>query len=318
MSERSDEIWNLFPKRLREIFSRLSLDENELQEIRLRAQKPIFIRSNAKEYALSEEGRLVFGERFLENTSGRFLFATERDLSESLELMGSYSLYAAEEQLRQGFLTVPGGHRIGVCGEVIADGARVLRMKWIRCLNVRVAHEVKGCADAVMPFLLEGQIWHNTLVISPPCTGKTTLLRDMVRQISNAGLTVGVVDERSELAASFQGVAQNDLGPRTDVMDACPKAQGMMMLVRSMAPRVIAVDEIGGEEDLNALSYIQTCGCSFAATIHGASFAEVLEKPGIRRMAEGGTFSRCVLLQRGESISPKIQVFDGKGSLLCG
>ena len=170
------------------------------------------------------------------------------------------------EQLKQGFLTIRGGHRVGICGTVVMDHDKVKTIRHISGLNIRVAHEVKGCADILYSRCTRMGKLIPTLIISPPGCGKTTLLRDMIRKISDEGQTVGVVDE---LGACYQGVAQNDLGIQTDVMDACEKGQGMNMLIRSMAPDVIAVDEIGSKEDVEALFFCAYRGCSILATAHG-------------------------------------------------
>ena len=189
---------------------------------------------------------------------------SKREIEETMEYVANYSMYAYEEELRQGFLTIGGGHRVGVVGKAVSEDGHIRSMKYISCINVRIAHEVRGCADAVMPYVAgRGDVRH-TLIISPPGCGKTTLLRDMIRQISNGGKhcrgrTVGVVDERSELGGAYRGIPQNDLGMRTDLLDCCPKAEGMMLLIRSMTPQVIAVDEIGGEEDIRAVETAVNC-----------------------------------------------------------
>ena len=157
-------------------------------------------------------------------------------------------------------------------------------MKYISCINIRLAHQIPGCAAKVMPYIRRKDWVAHTLIISPPRCGKTTLLRDIIRQLSNgsqgfSGLTVGVVDERSELAGCYQGIPQNDLGMRTDVLDGCPKAEGMRMLIRSMSPAVVAVDELGKEEDYKAVETVIHCGCKLIATAHGNSMEDVLSQP---------------------------------------
>ena len=168
-------------------------------------------------------------------------------------------------------------------------------------LNIRVAHEVKGCAKNVLPYLMDGETFLDTLLISPPGAGKTTLLRDLIRELScggtwGAGKNVSVVDERSEIAACFGGVAQCDLGPRTDVMDGCPKSEGMLMMLRSMAPQVLAVDEAGGEGEILAMKYGMNCGCRILATVHGADVGDIMKRPAWRELAEEKVFSRYVVL----------------------
>lgn len=178
-------------------------------------------------------------------------------------------------------------------------------MKHISFLNIRLAHEVIGCSKRVLPYLLQEQEICHTLIISPPRCGKTTLLRDLIRQLSNGcghleGMTVGVVDERSELGACYMGVPQNDLGCRTDILDGCPKVEGMMMMVRSMAPQAMAVDEVGSGEDVAAMEYVMNCGIYLLATAHGNSMDDIKNKPVLGRLVKERAFKRYILLQPGE------------------
>ena len=262
-------IIQLFPNTYRELFGEVIKQEKRLQEIRMRAEKPILILKEGQEYYLTKHG-------FLSKEKSEAVTLGTRDLEVILNHICSYSLYAYEDEIRQGFLTVQGGHRIGVAGQVVMQSEKEIKsMKFIRFLNIRISHEIMGAADDVLPYLYENGNICSTLFISMPGVGKTTLLRDMIRQVSDGnrfskGMTVGVVDERSELAGCFQGVAQNNLGIRTDVLDACPKALGMMLLLRSMAPRVIAVDEIGGRDDEEMIQQIMRCGVAVLATLHGA------------------------------------------------
>ena len=243
-----ESIQNLFAGNIRKLLIEAGPDYEKLYEIRLRVGRPLF---------------LVYagGERFLQIKRGEPYFVTRQDLKETLEYVCGYSLYAYEDEIRQGYISVQGGHRVGVTGKVLLNGDRIRGMKYISCINVRLSHQIPGCADAVMPYIQSRNHISHTLIISPPRCGKTTLLRDVIRQLSNGregipGVTVGVVDERSELAGSWQGVPQNDLGMRTDILDACPKAEGMQMLVRSMSPDVVAVDELGREEDFRAVESV--------------------------------------------------------------
>ena len=253
-----DEILSLFPDRLKGRMKPVLEDVEHLNEIRLGVNRPCRIIREGCEYFLSQDGTCL--------TQGNNAWLTsDQEIESIVNQMCSYSLYAFENELRQGFLTVQGGHRIGFAGKVIlnTDGS-VRNFSCIRFLNIRISHEILGLADPVLPYLFQqGELW-NTLIISPPGCGKTTLLRDLIRQVSDGtdmrqGQQVSVVDERSEIAGSYQGIPQNQVGIRTDVLDACPKTEGMMLLVRSMTPQVIAVDEIGSKEDLcfNSISRIR-------------------------------------------------------------
>lgn len=230
-------------------------------------------------------------------------------------------MYAFDEEMKQGFLTVSGGHRIGLAGKIVMEGERVQCIRHISFLNIRFSHQVRGCADTLMPYLTQnGNVCH-TLIIAPPRCGKTTVLRDVIRQLSDgsetrAGITVGVVDERSELAGSYLGIPQNDLGIRTDVLDGCRKSEGMLMLLRAMSPQVIAVDEIGSTQDGYALESVFHCGCKLLATAHGSSVEDVRRRALLNRMAEQRMFERYVVLGIGASGGRRRQVLDADGVLL--
>ena len=238
-----------------------------------------------------------------------------------LGIFSRHSLYAFEDEIRQGFLTIEGGHRVGIAGKAVTEGSGLRTIRDISSLNIRLAHEKPGCGDPVLPWLYENGRLQNTLILSPPGAGKTTLLRDVVRQVSNGnrygpGLQTAVVDERSELGACFKGVPQCDLGMRTDVMDGCPKALGMVMMIRSMAPGAVAVDEIGDREDLEALRYVMKCGCRILATVHGSSPEDLKKKPVLAEMVREGMFSRYVALSRRLGPGTVEAVCDGELRLL--
>ncbi len=310
-----DDIFRIFSLHIREILERAGLHFEKFQEIRLRAGGPLAIRYAGEEFFLEESGRKS-------RDPGGAWFVTAREIQETMEFVGKYSLYAYEDELRQGFLTLRGGHRVGVAGRAVLEGDKVRSIRNISFLNVRFSHQVKGCGDKVLPLIFEGDRVCHTLIISPPRCGKTTLLRDLIRQISDGkedrrGYTVGVVDERSEICGCFQGVPANDVGIRTDVMDACPKAEGMMMMVRSMAPEVLAVDEIGRYEDIHAIETALFCGCRLIATVHGGSLKDIRSKPLFQRLMEEQVFERFLVLCPGMPAGRIQEVLDGRGERLC-
>ena len=310
------EEWNrMFARSVRDVLEGLSLEFEQLQEIRMRVDTPLFLWYGNREYGVTKGGQLgQAGREGLRRIS-------ERELRETVECMGNYSLYAFEDEIRQGFLTVRGGHRVGLAGKAVMENGNLKTLKYISALNVRFAHQIKGCGEKVLPFLFEEERLCHSLLISPPRGGKTTLLRDLVRLLSDGtgtvpGRNVGVVDERGEIGACYQGIPQDDLGARTDVLDCCPKALGMMMLIRSMAPQVVAVDEIGSREDLEAVEYAAGCGCAVLATAHGGSLEEILGKPGLGALVRGGLFGRLVLLGNGEQAGRVREIRDGEGRLV--
>ncbi|MDO4337510.1 MAG: stage III sporulation protein AA [Eubacteriales bacterium] len=301
----AEQIWNLFAGNIRRLLMEADLNYEEVYEIRLRVGRPLF---------LTYDG----GECFLKQKGEKQYLVTKEDLKETLEYVCGYSLYAYEDEIRQGFISVQGGHRVGVTGKVILDGERIRGMKYISCINVRLAHQILGCSGQVLPYIQTKDWVAHTLIISPPRCGKTTLLRDIIRSISNgydgiAGLTVGVVDERSELAGCYQGIPQNDLGMRTDILDGCPKAEGMQMLIRSMSPSVVAVDELGKEEDYKSVESVIHCGCKLIATAHGNSLEDILRQPFYSRLLAARVFERYILLGKGEHAGIVEGIFDGEG-----
>lgn len=306
---REKQILNILAKSVRSVVETEQLKMNDLQEIRLRTEKPLAIFYKNKEYFLPRKAMEKYRVR-------------QADLRETLNYISHYSLYAYEEEMRQGFITIEGGHRVGISGKVILENDRVKNMEYISSLNIRMTHEIKGCADKIMRFVTEkGQVCH-TLIVSPPRSGKTTLIRDLVRQISNGneyvkGCTVGVVDERSEIGGCYMGVAQNDLGIRTDILDCCPKSQGMLMLIRSMAPQVIAVDEIGTIEEIHSVEYAMQCGCKMIASVHGADMQEVREKPILGDLIKSHRFERYVVLKNKNHPGEVAAIYGERGNLLC-
>ena len=308
------ELLRLFSANIRKILKNTDLLADDLQEIRLRTGAPLLVVAKDQEYFLTPDGALT-GEW----EKGYPVSPT--DIRDTMDYIGSFSLYAYEDELRQGFLTVEGGHRIGIAGKTVIEGEKVKGISHISCINVRVAHEKKGCADRVMPYLWEDGRFLHTLIVSAPGCGKTTMLRDIIRQISDGespypGLTVGVVDERSEIAGCYLGVAQNDVGIRTDVLDCCPKAEGMMMLIRAMSPDVVAVDEIGTGEDIRAIESVVNCGSNLLATVHGNSMEDMKQKPLLNRLVESHVFERYIVLDANPHAGSVQAIFDGGGTTL--
>lgn len=302
------QILNVLPGTVRRQVEREELRYDLLQEIRLRVGQPLILIYRGE-------------ERIPGQKRGRTYQVTREDIREMLEYVSNYSLYAYEEEMRQGFITIEGGHRIGMAGQAIMEEGKVKNLRYISSVNVRLSHEVLGCADPVFPYITANRRLFHTLIVSPPRCGKTTLLRDIVRQVSGGnqyvrGMSVGVVDERSEIGGCYQGVAQNHLGMRTDILDACPKAEGMLMLIRSMGPQVIAVDEIGTGEDVHAIEYAMHCGCKMLVTVHGESMEELKKKPLFGEMIAKKRFERYIVLGRKTRVGEVKGVYDARGTLL--
>ena len=298
-----DEVLNsinrLFSVSLREKLKCILSGEYSVEEIRLRVGQPLVARTSEGEMFIKENGEIT--RLYMDS-----YMVKERDVAETLEYVSNYSLYAFEEEIKQGYITVMGGHRVGLCGRVLVSNGEIRHIKNISFINIRIAHEVKGCSNGIIRRLYKDKYHiYNTLIISPPKMGKTTLLRDIIRNVSNGsendnikGLNVGLADERSEIASCYLGKPQNEVGIRTDVLDGVPKALGIMILVRTMSPDVIAVDEIGLESDVNAILEGINCGCSLIGTIHGVSVDDIQRRPAVKVLIESGIFQKYIVIKR--------------------
>ena len=314
--DREESVLKIFPSRIRQALEQTELNMENLQEIRVRVGQPLLCVYRGREFFLAGNGKLEEQEKNPVTVSGE-------ELLETVSYVSRYSLYAFDEELRQGYITIPGGHRVGIAGKIVMEGEKIRSVRYISFLNVRLSHEKKGCADRVFPYLVKNGRFCHTLIISPPRCGKTTLLRDIIRQASNgndllAGQNVGVVDERSEIAACFQGVPQNQVGLRTDVLDGAPKAEGLFQVIGTMAPEAAAVDELGGGRDVEAVREEGRCGCAVLATAHGSSLDEIRKKPGLGELLGEQMFGRILVLGRAENGMPGVGkvIYDGTGRSL--
>lgn len=261
-------------------------------EIRLRTGLPICI-------TLDGKGKNVFLDKYSSQSDehGGYIIARE-EIDSVFSGICRNSLYAYKEDLKNGFITLKGGHRVGIAGKMLPDGT----VYEVSSINIRISRQVVGCASEIIKHIIKNQKEiYNTLIISPPACGKTTIIRDLARSLGRKtkffkGACIGIIDERSEIAACYNGVPSNDVGLMTDVYDACPKEKGISMMIRAMAPEIIITDEIGGKGDSKSIANAVNAGVKLIATAHGASILDLKERTEIAEIINAGTFERYIIL----------------------
>lgn len=284
-----ENILNYMPIKLKQ-YLKYKIEENlkykNIEEIRLRINKQLCLK-------IGQE--LILEEYII----------SAQELLETFQKICENSVYTYTRQICDGFITIKGGNRVGIVGSAVLEKGQVINVNYISSLNFRVAREKIGCSDSIMPELIDFETSniYNTLIISPPGGGKTTILRDIIRNISNGiealnfkGKTCGIVDERGEIAAMYKGVPQNNVGMRTDVIDNIPKPDGIRILVRSMSPNVIACDEIGSKKDVQAIDYAMCSGVKGIFTAHGKNLEQIEQNEDLSILLRKGYFERLLLL----------------------
>lgn len=289
-----DEILKILPEKISNEIVNIGTN-SQITEIRFRVNRRVII--------------IVAGTELFLN-----YIITLTDILDILIKLSKNSLYAIQNDINNGFVVINGGHRIGICGEVVMQDGNIKNVKNINSMNIRVSRQLLGCADKVMHKIIEDGKLKNTLIVSPPGCGKTTLLRDIIRQVSNgvkyigfSGKNVGLVDERGEIASSSNGIANLDVGIRTDVMSNCPKYIGMEMMVRSMGISVIATDEIGASKDIEAIKYAALSGVKLIFTMHGSCLEDISRKNGVKELIDEGFFERIIILSNSNGVPGKIE-----------
>ncbi len=286
-----DEVLEYFPEKLEmQLYDEIKDKLDSLEEIRLRVERPIVLKFRDTDKVIKYN-------------------VTTEDILSTLQILCENSIYSYQNQIAEGFITVKGGHRIGISGSCAIENGKVINIRYIYSLNFRIARQVIGSSNLVLKHILnlENNSIYNTLIISAPGTGKTTILRDIIRQLSTGikeikflAINVGVVDERGEIAAMYKGIPQNDIGIKTDIIENVSKSIGIKMLIRSMAPKVIVADEIGKREDIEAIHYAVCSGCRGIFTAHGSNFADVSLNPVIHSLIETHTIERLIFLDEKE------------------
>lgn len=289
-------ILKYFPIKLENILKQeIGEKYNILEEIRIRVGKPIVLKFNNYEKIVR--------------------YQVNRDeILNILQSVCENSIYSYQKQIAEGFVTINGGHRVGISGSCVIENEKVININYINSLNFRISRQILGCSNNILKHILnlEENSVYNTLIVSPPGAGKTTLLRDIVRQVSSGirslkfkGIDVGIVDERSEIASLYKGVPQNDIGIKSDVIENVSKSIGIRMLVRSMAPKVIVADEIGGFEDIDVINYAMCSGCKGIFSAHGSNFDDIYLNPVLKKLINSHLFETIIFLNPYEKGIPK-------------
>ena len=283
-----DGILRYFPQKVQELIKNNINDEEleMLEEIRVRNNLPLILKIGQDEKVIDYK-------------------ITTEDINYIFQKICENSIYSYQKQIANGFITVQGGNRVGIVGTAVLDGNdKVINFNYISGLNFRISRQIIGCSNQIVDEIFNGCGGiYNTLIISKPGIGKTTLLRDIVRNVSNGmpnkfkGMNVTVIDERGEISATYKGIMQNDLGMRTDVINDIPKYIGMKMAIRSMSPKVIVADEIGNKRDSEAIKYAMCCGVKGIFTAHGASLEELEKNPEISDLLENKIFEKIICIK---------------------
>lgn len=258
-----------------------SINEKEietLEEIRIRVSKPIILKLANKE---------ILTEYII----------TTQDILEIVGKITENSIYSYQQQICLGYITLKGGHRVGISGNVVMEDNKVINVNYIYSLNFRIARQIIGVAEKVVNEVLKNDEVSNTLIISKPGAGKTTILRDLIRIISKTK-TVGVVDERGEIAAMYKNEPQNDLGIKVDILSNISKNLGIKMLVRSMSPDVIVADEIGTKEDIEAIKYAVTSGVKGIFTAHANNMEDIKKSPILKELLDLNLIDKIIILDK--------------------
>ncbi|WP_099188104.1 stage III sporulation protein AA [Tepidibacter mesophilus] len=299
MNKLSEEIINSLSPKIKRFF--ISADYefiSNIEEIRLRVNRPLIVNMNNMDYFFN-----IKTDKFYNSDQNAYI-TTREDIEHTFQLICKYSIHSFLDDIKKGFITIKGGHRVGIGGKAIVEKHEIKNIKHISSLNIRVSREIKNCSKNVIKYIIKNSNEiYNTLIISPPQCGKTTLIRDIVRNISTGidkynfkGIKVAVIDERNEICGSYHGIPQKDVGIRTDSIESCPKDVGIMMVLRSMSPNVIVTDEIGSTKEIESLYSALNGGVSLITSVHGSGIDDIRNRKELNTLLDKELFKRVIVL----------------------
>lgn len=274
-------------------------DRKNVQEIRLRINRPVAVSMFDIIRYISSDGKLT-------TTPLNSIIATKEDIEFTFKNVCQYSLHSFQKELSQGYITINGGNRIGLCGTAVIKNNEIETIKDISGINIRIAREIIGCSEGIYSCYFKDAI-QNSLIIGPPSSGKTTVLRDLCRLLGEKN-RVSVIDERNEISATVGGVPQNNIGISTDIFSGYGKAQGIMTALRVMSPQILVCDEIGNDDDAQALLNVSNCGVKIIATAHAGSIEEVMERKSLVQLFNIKAFELIIHLGSGKNLGQVIYI----------
>lgn len=317
-----NSVYEILPVQIKQAIGKKQWQQLQLEEIRFRVNMPLLMEAKGEEWYIDTE-RNCLKPCGCQSVPKEALIVGKEMLKELLNGLSRNSMYAYQNEMQQGFFTYQGGHRIGICGKAVSEQGKIKGVTGICYMNIRMAREYPGCAEPLIPYLHDEKgRYLSTLIFSVPGAGKTTLLRDCIRLLSNGcgpyrGKKISIVDERGEIAGCFRGIPQKDIGMRSDVLDGGKKSEAMLFLLRSMSPQIIAMDELGGQEDYEALQQLIYSGCFILATVHASCADELTEKVQMGQWIAQKKFRRFVQVEKKADGSRQYFVYDEDLRRLC-